>query len=146
MIEFIIFLLILGVSVYVMEPFFSGKKFQDRFSAGKEAGKAGLTARIEILTDNIGDLELEYQTGMIPENDYKRILTDYKSQISILNREMSDSPSGVHSLDDQIENDIILLRKSSAGSGNETLICPECKKTIDPGSNFCSNCGTGLGE
>ncbi|MFC1729839.1 hypothetical protein ACFL6I_05835 [candidate division KSB1 bacterium] len=146
MVEFIILLIAVTVFWFVLEPYYTGKKLPDRFMTKKQVKKNDLTARKDALNDNLKDLELEFQTGMISKDDYSVLHDDYNNRLAHITRELQEldgSGSGGGSIRERIEADVLARRKTEKKIDfSESFInCPECKTEVVGGSNFCPECG-----
>ena len=121
--------IILGVWAFVFFPMVrSGDRKQKQDSkADKEAERL---ERKESNEAALGELEFDYRTGKLTEEDYTRLLDIYKKE----------SVKAARALD-----------KKSSGRGNgpkkvkvSTVYCTECGSPSDPKSKYCSQCGTSL--
>jgi len=153
MLNFLIFLLILGMLLVLMEPFFSSQKLPNKFISKKSLKKKALSAKIEQTYENLRELELDHKIGKISNNDYDRLQTGFKKRLSIIVSELNGYGHAHSSKNilSKIEAEALLKRKTSGVSvleGNtaaeEIFKCPSCIKTIDENSNFCPECGKKL--
>jgi hypothetical protein len=107
-----------------------------------------LRTRKENLLSDIRDIDLENAMGKIHENDYYKIRKAYLSRLETVNQELDrlGSSDGLLDLKKQVEIEIELKRTSPrvAVPASLGLSCAACSAANDPGSNFCSNCGSKL--
>jgi hypothetical protein len=88
------------------------------------------------------ELEFDYQSGILSEDDYRELEAKYKSNaISILKDIDSMEKGGTDDLEDEIEKRVLELRH-----GEKKQTCPQCGSEYEAGARFCSQCGTNLVE
>ena len=134
-------LLLFGAILFLTEPFFMGKKKRVAYSDSKQQSLRKLDAKKTFITDCLSDLEIEFRSGMVTEDDYKTLSTGYKDQLAKLSDELRSlgSVGKSKNIGDRIEQDIAERRKQSPDSAAEN--CPECGSVLEGAVNFCSNCG-----
>jgi cytochrome c-type biogenesis protein CcmI len=85
------------------------------------------------------ELEFDFQSGILTDEDYHDLETRYKRKaISILrDTDALEKDTGV---EDELEKQILQLRRSKG------LFCPQCGARHQEGDRFCSRCGTSLSQ
>jgi len=117
---------------FVVRPFREKRLKVDRKSNirpnPKERQKADLSALL--------DLDFDFRTGKVSEEDYStvraQLVADAAEHIQL------EKSTG----DDQLEA-MIRARKASQGLVQK---CSNCGEKVEPGSCFCSQCGTPVGN
>ncbi len=142
---FITVLILLGVMIYILEPYFTGKKLPDRFITSRQIEQISLTLKRDEITECMKELEQDFGTGKVTENDYNTLIQEYSSDLKKLVAKLSVNrvPRNRDDLVNQIEAEVRLFRRSTSESGEEQqkVFCNQCGKENPAGSNFCSNCG-----
>ncbi len=120
----------------------------------------------EAIYTAIRELDFDYQTGKIAEEDYKPLRDQYVAQgVEILKRiDELTGGDGRAALEAEIERQVAALRRQrgqpvaepaavASSGGREPTVetstavgpaCPSCGHRGDPGDRFCSRCGTPL--
>ena len=100
------------------------------------------------------ELEFDFQSGILSEDDYQDLETRYKRKAVSILRDMDDLEKGT-AMDDEIEKLVLEMRR---GKGvdvekeneiteprqTEERFCPQCGERYQEGARFCSHCGTRL--
>jgi len=129
------FLLLLVVAYLIARPYLVPEAAPVA-SGDLEDDRARLTARLN-------DLDMEYSTGKLADEDYE---TERAARLAELDRteqaldELADEPDVVDD-DDPLERLIAQRRQALAGPS-----CPTCGDPYDPDDHFCRSCGTDLSE
>lgn len=122
------FVLLAAALVYVGRPF-----FEKPGKGAKTVSKAGQAQARESVLSALRDLDFDFKTGKISEEDYQplraQLLTEAAQFMQTENKE-----------GEQLEALIQSRRKSQS----RQLSCPTCGKKIVLGDAFCSSCGTKL--
>ena len=115
-----------------------------------EIGRGDLEDERARLTARLDDLEMEYSTGKLTEDDYR---AERDARVADLDRteqalaELDDDEPGPEDRDDAdadddpLERMIAARRRALAAS-----TCPACDEPYDPDDHFCRSCGTDLSE
>ncbi|NIM50927.1 MAG: hypothetical protein GTN78_24325 [Gemmatimonadales bacterium] len=127
--------LVLGGLTFVAYPFF-------RTPALPPAGpRAAVTRRSRVLKEKdavyaaIKDLDFEYQTGKLSEEDYLELRRGYRARALTLLRELDEV---------QDEPAVTDVADGSQGSVDQPR-CPKCAHVNPRMSHFCELCGIALG-
>lgn len=120
------FALLLTALVYVSRPFFK--------KTGKGAritGKVGDAHARDAVLSALRDLDFDFKTGKISEEDYQPL----RAQLLLEAAKLMDEEKKE---EQQLES-LIQSRRNS-----RNVSCPTCGKKIVLGDAFCSSCGTKL--
>ena len=83
------------------------------------------------------ELEFDFQSGVLTEEDYRDLEARYKRRAISILREIDDRETGAD-IEEEIEKQVQELRR---GKGQ---FCTQCGATYQPGDRFCAHCGTSL--
>ncbi len=83
------------------------------------------------------ELEFDFQSGILTEEDYLDLEARYKRKAISILRDADDLEKGSEA-EDEIEKQVQELRQ---GKGR---FCTQCGKVFREGDRFCSRCGTNL--
>jgi len=158
---FLSFVLLLIVVYLIAAPFLAG-------SGGEDVGARLSEERGRVL-GQIGDLDMEFQTGKLDDDEYQALRARRLAEVQTLDAaiaeaeevevaEVAETEPGLEEVaalapaignghgpapaaeDDDLERAIAARRRSLQTEG-----CPECEAPIDPHDAFCRRCGAGLG-
>lgn len=110
-----------------------------------------LVKRKESSYTALKELEFDYHTGKLSDEDYRELCDVYKSEAlqAIRTIEEGDAAAG-DSIEAEVENEIRSKRRrlpgQSGGKGTSQVLCPACGGENEEGSSFCAGCGASLGE
>ncbi len=110
-----------------------------------------LVRRKESSYTALKELEFDYHTGKLSDEDYRELCDVYKSEAlqAIRTLEEGDAAAG-DSIEAEVENEISCRRRrvhgQSGGKGASQVLCPACGGENEEGSSFCADCGAPLGE
>ena len=83
------------------------------------------------------ELEFDFQSGILTEEDYRDLETRYKRKAISILRDVDDLDKGTN-VEDEIEKQVRELRRSKG------RFCPQCGVGYQEGDRFCSRCGASL--
>jgi hypothetical protein len=83
------------------------------------------------------ELEFDFQSGVLTEEDYRELEARYKRKAISILRDIDDRETGTD-IEVEIEKQVQELRR---GKGR---FCSQCGARHQEGDRFCSHCGTGL--
>ena len=102
--------------------------------------EADLKRRRMVLYDNLQDLEFEFKSKRIAENDYRTLRESYKVEAARLMAASQELESG--SLDDKIiEREVAVRRQRRRDRIAEAYLCPHCGFENPVPVKFCGECG-----
>jgi rubrerythrin len=155
---FIALLLTAAVFAFIVYPFFKQKSgMEDTY---RDTELEELHSRRDTTYSMLKELEFDYQSGILTEEDYRDLEKRYKRKgISLLKDidQLGEGPG----LDDEIEKQIGKLRRpESKAAGPDDKIekqignlrqpasaahfCPQCGEKHQTNDRFCAHCGTRL--
>ena len=85
------------------------------------------------------ELEFDFQSGILTEEDYQDLQKRYKKKAISTLRDIDNVQKG-EEVEDEIEKQILKLRQRQGQS------CPQCGAGYQEGDRFCSKCGTRLSQ
>lgn len=96
-----------------------------------------LSSRRDITYAMLKELEFDYQSGLLTEDDYRDLSARYKGKAITILKGMDNITRGT-SLEDEIEKQVIQMRQDKG------RFCSQCGAPVQRSGRFCSHCGTGL--
>jgi len=134
-ITFIELILLTVVLFIVAHPLFAARSAANVGAVITESGYTDLLYRKESLYTAIKDLDFDYKTGKIDDDDYKVMKAGLESDaLELLGR--------IDNYEKQAPADISSGSSSVSGQKKETAFCHECGASIQRSHKFCSECGT----
>ena len=127
------FLLLLAVVYLIARPFLMPEMAQVG-DGDLEDDRARLTARLH-------DLDMEYSTGKLADEDYEAQRTARLADLDRTEQALDDLAAVVDADDDPLEHLIAQRRRALAAPS-----CPSCGDPYDSNDHFCRSCGTDLSE
>jgi hypothetical protein len=114
----------------------------------------GLVAQREASLLAIKDLDFDFQTGKLSEEDYRELRGRYAAKAVSVLQELDRRAGPTPELEEEIEQEVRQLRqkgeerrrKQEAGGrrGEKELSCPRCGRAYQAGDRFCAGCGAAL--
>jgi hypothetical protein len=115
-----------------------------------------LRSRRDTTYSMIKELEFDFQSGILTEEDYQDLEARYKGKAVSILRDSDALEKGI-GVEDEIEKQVLKLRRDK-GPGKEDEIeqqvlelrgthrqfCPQCGAKHEESDLFCSSCGTRL--
>ena len=153
---FVVALLIMLSLFFIAYPFFKQKRGSS--SHGEDEKSRELHSRRDITYSMLKELEFDYQSGLLSEQDYHDLEARYKRKAISILKDADDLEKGTDvagdieeqvrklrranssNLDEEVEEEVLKLRKSEGG------FCPQCGTKSQEGDLFCSSCGAKLGK
>lgn len=120
--------LLAAALVYVGRPFFEKSR-----KGSKTIAKAGQAEARESVLSALRDLDFDYKTGKISEEDYQPLRAQLLSQAAQFMQK-----------EDEEQKELEALIQSRRKSQSRQLSCPSCGNKIVLGDTFCSSCGAKL--
>ncbi len=132
---FIAILLTVLAFTFVTYPFFRRKP--PLVDAGEDEKLRELHSRRDTSYSMLKELEFDFQSGILTDEDYQNLETRYKRKAISLLRDIDGLEKGTE-VEEEIEKQILELRR---GKGR---FCPQCGARCQEDDRFCSRCGTSL--
>ncbi|MBI5166736.1 MAG: zinc ribbon domain-containing protein [candidate division NC10 bacterium] len=130
--------LLVGLAILIGYPLIKGSSDGSGKDTSEPEGLRELQLRKESVYAALKDLEFDYRTGKLSEQDYKELDEQYRYQAMSLLREIERTEEG-EDLSDRIEEEVRALRKARTKAPG--LRCPSCQGQYRPGDRFCPSCG-----
>ena len=96
-----------------------------------------LRSRRDAIYSAIEELELDFKSGTLAEEDYRDLEASYRRQALPLLKDI-DALEKATEVEDEIEKQVRQARQAKA------LLCPHCGTRYLEGDRFCSRCGASL--
>ena len=151
--------------VYIVYPLFQ-QRSRPAVAVDDEQRRELYTNR-DTAYSMLKELEFDYQSGLLTEEDYRELSTRYKGKaIAILKQLDGETDNGAM---DDIEREVLRLRggqrqpvvrgkgkgpasppgpqdgiKQPGRQARPRQFCPQCGGPTQPEDRFCSSCGTNL--
>jgi hypothetical protein len=126
--------LLVGVALLAAALIYVGRPFFEKPRKGtRTVSKAGQSQTRDSVFSALRDLDFDYKTGKISEEDYQPL----RAQLLV---EAAQFMQKENKEQEQLEALIQSRRKSQS----RQLSCPSCGNKIVLGDTFCSSCGTKL--
>ena len=134
------FLLLLVVVYLIARPFLVPETV--------EVGTGDLQDDRARLTARLHDLDMEYSTGKLADEDYEAERTARQAELDRTEQALEEldtaeeaDPFVAGDDDDPVERLIAARRRALAAKS-----CPSCGNPYDPDDHYCRSCGTDLSE
>jgi len=98
------------------------------------------------IRNTLQDLELDFQTGKLSQDDYDELAKDQKQRLNQVTQR-SKALIGVDS--ERIKAELekqIAARRSAKDHKVAGLVCPQCGHALQEEDKFCANCGTKINK
>ena len=102
--------------------------------------EADLKRRRMVLYDNLQDLEFEFKSKRIAENDYRTLRESYKVEAARLMAASQELERG-NLYDKIIEREVAVRRQRRRDRIAEAYLCPHCGFENPVPVKFCGECG-----
>jgi competence protein ComGC len=102
-----------------------------------------LVHKKEVVYTSIKDLDFDYRTGKLSEDDYKELKERYELEALHILKDIDDSEKGKTIAADTATRQV--ARESAEPIDDKDFIfCPKCGTKAKIGDNFCFKCGSKL--
>jgi hypothetical protein len=92
--------------------------------------------------DAIRTLELEYQLGRMPQEEFEAQFHTYRIQAATVLRDQLEAGRGDPAW--VLEQEILLARDAQESANGRAIPCPDCSAAVPQSSGNCPHCGAEL--
>ncbi len=132
---FIAILLTVLAFAFIIYPFFKQRSPSADLVEGEKLRE--LHSKRDTSYSMLKELEFDFQSGILTEEDYQDLEVRYKRKAISILRNIDDLESGAE-VEDEIEKQVRELRR---GKGR---FCSQCGTEYQEDDRFCSRCGVNL--
>ena len=147
--DLIIMLLIaIGLVIFVGEPLVR-RHTRETLDSPQDQEVEQLTLQKETLYTALRDLDFDYHTGKVDEQDFTELRSRLENEAIELLRAL-DEIDPFADLDDELERQIAALRQTSSDATvtvnglSVPSACTRCETPLQGDENFCTACGHAL--
>lgn len=94
--------------------------------------------------DAINTLDLEFQLGRMPEEDFQEQFQAYRVQAATVLRDQLEAGRGDPAW--LLEQEVLLVRGDQASADGRAVACPNCSAAVLEGTPTCPHCGTEMAQ
>jgi hypothetical protein len=140
----VICLMAICLVVGVGEPLARRQLYSMRGERG-DSDTERLLLQKEMLYGAIRDLDFDFQTGKVDQQDYTELRQQLEREALHILRQL-DAADPLVALDHEIEHQVLTLRRHRASTvcGSSREACFHCGTPLENGENFCPCCGQAL--
>ncbi len=132
---FIAILLTVLTFVFIAYPLFKQRLWSVDSSENEELQE--LHSKRDTTYSMLKELEFDFQSGILTEEDYRDLEARYKRKAISILRDVDNLEKGT-GVEDEIEKQVLELRQGR--------FCPQCGARRQEDDRFCANCGANLGR
>ncbi len=138
----VLLLMAAGLVVFIGEPLLSQRRLQRQQALAQPRGQEieRLNLQKEGLYMAIQDLDFDYQTGKVDQQDYTELRHQLEGEAIETLREL-DGIDPLAALDETLEQQIARLRAAPAETEASTDVCANCGTDYPQDASFCTVCG-----
>ena len=134
---FIVVVLTAFTVTFIAYPLFRQRSLS--FDAVENERLRELYSKRDTTYSIIKELEFDFQSGMLTEEDYQDLETKYKREAVSILKDIDKLKQG-GDVEEEIERQVLELRQG------EGCFCPQCGAKCQGDDHFCSRCGTSLSQ
>jgi hypothetical protein len=112
--------------------------------ADEQDDRSGLAHERDLVYATIRDLEHDFETGKVAEQDYQQTRQELRARAVDLMREEASRGEGASSREGASQSGIEAAATIEGSAQATSGFCPACSGKVDPGWQFCSHCGGAL--
>ncbi|MBI5749122.1 MAG: DUF4190 domain-containing protein [Nitrospinae bacterium] len=135
------------ILIFVSAMFFVGypifKRQEARVKTQENEALGELIHKKEAVYTSIKDLDFDYRTGKLSEDDYKELKEKYEVEALHILKDIDDSGKKKTAVDEARAKQI-LPESAEPTTGKDFIFCPKCGTKAKMGDNFCFKCGAKL--
>jgi len=136
-------LIFISAMFFVGYPIFKKSGIKGRESEVNEA-LGELIYKKEAVYTSIKDLDFDYRTGKLSEDDYKELKEKYEVEALHILKDIDDSGKKKTTAEDARIKQILPESAEPIATGKDYIFCPKCGTKAKMGDNFCFKCGAKL--
>ncbi|MFC2020651.1 zinc ribbon domain-containing protein [Chloroflexota bacterium] len=147
MIYFITLLLAVATFIFIAYPLFK-RRLLIEDSVDDEKSRE-LSSKRGTTYSMLKELEFDFQSGILTEEDYKDLEARYKKKAISILKDADNLEKGIE-VGEEIEKQVRELRRSKSKAGgqprgpSERKFCSQCGEKVGENDKFCAGCGTSL--
>ncbi len=122
---------------FVAYPFFRQRLRSEGLTEDEKMQE--LHSRRDTTYSMLKELEFDFQSGILTEDDYQDLEARYKRKAISILRDI-DNQEKAPIVEEEIEKQVRELRQS------KSQFCPQCGAQCQEDNHFCSRCGTSLSQ
>ena len=123
--------------VFIVYPFF--KQRSSSVDSTEDGGLQELYSKRDTTYSMLKELEFDFQSGILTDEDYRDLETRYKGKAISILRDIDGLGKGTE-VEEEIERQVLEIRQS------KERFCPQCGAKCQEGDRFCSRCGISLSQ
>ncbi len=132
-------LMAVGLAVYIIFPLLSAETAGGSLPVDVTV-LGDLKRRRLVVYDNLKDLEFEFQSGKIAQQDYEALRTNYLGEATALMAATQDAEQ-VKENEAMIEREVAARRAQRKKQPKDEYACPACGYENPLPVKFCGECG-----
>jgi len=141
MFPFVAVLIALGMAAFVAMPLVAREGVAASSLPVDVTPLADLKRRRLVVYENLKDLEFEYQSGKLANQDYQSLKQNYLGEAATL-MAASQEAEQLKEIDALLEHEIAARRTSRKKPPPQDYVCPKCGFENPVPVKFCGECGT----
>jgi NADH pyrophosphatase NudC (nudix superfamily) len=124
-----------GIGLYVSAPLLKERRAEKQLADYyEETEMHHLLSRKDSIYTAIKDLEFDYKTGKLSDEDYAELREKFEQQAAAVLKEIDDLQSGKRAASSK-------KGKTAVKTEAKARFCSACGQKIEPGAKFCPACG-----
>ena len=139
-------IIVVEILIFVSAMFFVGypifKRQEARVKTQENEALGELIHKKEAVYISIKDLDFDYRTGKLSEDDYKELKERYELEALHILKDIDDSEREKTTADKTIARQV--ASESAEPTDKDFIFCPKCGTKAKMGDSFCFKCGAKL--
>ena len=141
-------IIVVEILIFVSAMFFVGypifKRQEARIKTQENEALGELIHKKEAVYISIKDLDFDYRTGKLSEDDYNELKERYELEALHILKDIDDSGKKKTTAEDARIKQILPESAEPIATGKDYIFCPKCGTKAKMGDNFCFKCGAKL--
>ena len=122
---------------FIIYPLFKQRPSQEDLAQDDKLLE--LSSRRDTTYSMLKELEFDFQSGILTEEDYRDLETRYKKKAISALRGIDELQEGTN-VEDEIEKQVLQLRQTKG------RFCPQCGTRYQADDRLCASCGADLSQ